>query len=185
MYETHWQDLLRSSWERESDLQRYRRAILLYSISLPDRRQANHKGYRAKRKGAAARELHHNQGLRLLLSPTAIALMDEACSHYSNIPSSRRRTLHYISLFAELEEEICRSIFFSKMRPGVASTATVSPIARHLRLFRLEVGEAVSVFYEEKSCIFATPLDPSYGYPVRTSVATASTTFWVGQVGQV
>lgn len=32
VYETHWDGLLRSSWERESNLGRHRRVILLYWI---------------------------------------------------------------------------------------------------------------------------------------------------------
>ena len=66
MYKTHWQGLRRASWERESDLQLHRRAILLYWTQSPQQQLADNKGYRNMRRGAAARELHRDKGLRFV-----------------------------------------------------------------------------------------------------------------------
>ena len=66
MYKTHWQGLRRASWEREPDLQLHRRAILLYWTKPSQQHVANNKRYRAMRRGAAARELHRDKGLRFI-----------------------------------------------------------------------------------------------------------------------
>ena len=66
MYETHWKGILRVSWERETDLHHFRRAILLYWAHLPlQKRQVNSR-YRSIRRGAAARELHRSLGERFV-----------------------------------------------------------------------------------------------------------------------
>ena len=66
LYETHWQGLLRPSWERESDLLHSRHHILQYWAGAPlQLRQAN-RVYRRMRVGAAQRELARDKGARFL-----------------------------------------------------------------------------------------------------------------------
>lgn len=62
LYETHWKGLLRSSWEREMDLQHSRAHILKYWTGTPDQHRLTNCKYRAMRIGAASRELARNKG---------------------------------------------------------------------------------------------------------------------------
>ena len=66
LYETHWQDLLRPSWERESDLLHSLHHILQYWAGAPlQLRQAN-RVYRRMRVSAAQHELARDKGARFL-----------------------------------------------------------------------------------------------------------------------
>lgn len=64
MYETHWKGLLRPSWEREMDLNDWRKQILLYWLGNPDQHKQTNRLYRRMRVGAAARELARSNGER-------------------------------------------------------------------------------------------------------------------------
>ncbi len=63
LYETRWIGLTSTSWERESDLHRFRRAILLYWTGTPDQRDSTgNDRYRLMRRSAAAREIYRERG---------------------------------------------------------------------------------------------------------------------------
>lgn len=67
MYETHWRGMMRVSCERESDLQRLRRSILLsWASTSVQIRQANSRYRNMLRRGAAARELCRLDGKRFV-----------------------------------------------------------------------------------------------------------------------
>ena len=68
LYETHWTGLLSPSWERELDLQHFRRHILLYWSGKPTQQRQTNRLYRQMRIGAAHRELSRSQG-QLFLAP--------------------------------------------------------------------------------------------------------------------
>ena len=68
LYETHWTGLLSPSWERELDLQHFRRHILLYWSGKPTQHRQTNRLYRQMRIGAAHRELSQSQG-QLFLAP--------------------------------------------------------------------------------------------------------------------
>ena len=68
LYETHWTGLLSPSWERELDLQHFRRHILLYWFGKPAQHRQTNCLYRQMRIGAAHRELSRCQG-RLFPAP--------------------------------------------------------------------------------------------------------------------
>ena len=67
LYETHWKDLLRPSWEREMDLQHSRQHILRYWQGLPDQQRSTNRRYRAIRVGSAMRELARAKGHRYVM----------------------------------------------------------------------------------------------------------------------
>ena len=68
LYETHWNGILRPTWERELDLQAFRHLILSYWANGPDHHQLNTRQYQQLRINAAAREIarakneHHLPG---------------------------------------------------------------------------------------------------------------------------
>ena len=68
LYETHWAGLLSPSWERELDLQHFRRHILLYWSGTPSQHRQANRLYRQMRIGAAHRELSRSQG-QIFLAP--------------------------------------------------------------------------------------------------------------------
>ena len=57
LYETHWNGILRPTWERELDLQAFRHLILAYWSNGPDHHQPNTREYQQLRIIAAAREI--------------------------------------------------------------------------------------------------------------------------------
>ena len=57
MYETHWADLSRPSWEREMGLQLSRQDILRYWAGTPNQHRQINRLYRRMRIGAVQREL--------------------------------------------------------------------------------------------------------------------------------
>ena len=67
LYETRWIGLTSSSWERETDLRRFRTAILRYWAGTPNQRgSTGNRRYQNMRRSAAARELHRNRGERFV-----------------------------------------------------------------------------------------------------------------------
>ena len=64
LYETHWKGLLRTSWEREVDLNHSRRHILQYWDGTPDQHRQTNRLYRQMRIGSAQRELAREKGER-------------------------------------------------------------------------------------------------------------------------
>ena len=67
LYETRWIGLASTSWEREVDLQRFRRAVLLYWAGKPVQRgNAGNQRYRDMRRSAASREIHRERGERFV-----------------------------------------------------------------------------------------------------------------------
>ena len=66
LYETHWNGILRPTWERELDLQAFRHLILAYWANGPDHHQPNARQYQQLRINAAARELARASGERRL-----------------------------------------------------------------------------------------------------------------------
>ena len=57
LYETHWNGLLRPTWEQERDLQAFRHLILAYWANGPDHHQPNTRQYQQLRINVAAREI--------------------------------------------------------------------------------------------------------------------------------
>ena len=57
LYETHWNGILRPTWERELNLQAFRHLIIAYWANGPDHHQPNTRKYQQLRINAAAREL--------------------------------------------------------------------------------------------------------------------------------
>ena len=49
LYKTHWQGLLRPSWEREMDLSDWRRQVLLYWLGTPDQHRQTNRLYHQMR----------------------------------------------------------------------------------------------------------------------------------------
>ena len=66
LYETHWNGILRPTWEREMDLQTFRHLILAYWVNGPDHHQPNTRQYQQLRINAAAREIARANGERHL-----------------------------------------------------------------------------------------------------------------------
>ena len=66
LYETHWNGILRPTWERELDLQAFRYLILVYWANGPDHHQPNTRQYQQLRINAAAREIARAKGERHL-----------------------------------------------------------------------------------------------------------------------
>ena len=66
LYGTHWNDILRPTWERELDLEAFRHLILAYWANGPDHHQPNTRQYQQLRINAAAREIARAKGERHL-----------------------------------------------------------------------------------------------------------------------
>ena len=66
MYETHWAGLSRLFWERETDIQLSRHAILRYWADTPNQHHQTDRLYRRMGIGAAQRELSGSNGERFL-----------------------------------------------------------------------------------------------------------------------
>ena len=66
LYETHWDGLLRPTWERELDLQAFRNRILTYWAAGPTQHQPPTLQYQQLRINVAAREIAHTKGERYL-----------------------------------------------------------------------------------------------------------------------
>ena len=66
LYETHWDSLLRPTWERELDLQVFRHHILSYWAAGPAQHQPHTRQYQQLRINAAAREITRSKGERHL-----------------------------------------------------------------------------------------------------------------------
>ena len=66
LYETHWDDLLRPTWERELDLQAFRRHILSYWATEPAQHQSYTRQYQQLHVNAAVREIARPKGERHL-----------------------------------------------------------------------------------------------------------------------
>ena len=74
LYETHWNGILRPTWERELDLQAFRHLILAYWANGPDHYQPNTRKYQQLRINAAARETARAKGDRHLPSSYRLTL---------------------------------------------------------------------------------------------------------------
>ena len=66
LYETHWNGILRPTWERELDLQAFRPLILAYWANGPDYHQPNTRQYQQLRINAATRKTARANGERHL-----------------------------------------------------------------------------------------------------------------------
>ena len=66
LYETHWDGLLRPTWERELDLQAFRSHILTYWAARTTQHQPHTRRYQQLRINAAAREIARRKGERYL-----------------------------------------------------------------------------------------------------------------------
>ena len=62
LYETHWNGLLRPTWERELDLRAFRHHILSYWAAGPAQHQPHNRQYQQLRIDATAREIAHSKG---------------------------------------------------------------------------------------------------------------------------
>ena len=71
MYETHWTELPRLSWEREMDLQLFLHEILCRWASTPNQHPQTNLLYRRIRTSAEQRELSRCTGERFLASGCA------------------------------------------------------------------------------------------------------------------
>ena len=67
LYETHWDNILRPTWERELDLQAFRHHIISYWAAGPAQYQPHTRQYQQLRIAAAAREITRSKGERHLL----------------------------------------------------------------------------------------------------------------------
>ena len=66
LYLTHWMGLLTPSWDREFDLQDYRKHDLLYWSGNANQRVQGNRAYRNARIASADRELARNQAERFI-----------------------------------------------------------------------------------------------------------------------
>ena len=86
LYETHWIGLLTPSWERESDLERFRRHILLYWSSDACQLRQGNRSYRLSRSLAARRELSRSEGERYLAPGYELISHDSWLRRFSASP---------------------------------------------------------------------------------------------------
>ena len=86
LYETHWNGILRPTWERELDLQAFRHLILAYWAKGPDHHQPNTRQYQQLRINAAARELARAKGERYLPGSYRLVTADVYRARFLSAP---------------------------------------------------------------------------------------------------
>ena len=86
LYETHWNGILRPTWERELDLQAFRHLILAYRANGPDHHQPNTRKYQQLRINAAAREIARAKGERHLPGSYRLVTNDVYRAHFLSAP---------------------------------------------------------------------------------------------------
>ena len=86
LYETHWNGILRPTWERELDLQAFRHLILAYWAKGPDHHQPNTRQYQQLRINAAARELARAKGERYLPGSYRLVTTDVYRARFLSAP---------------------------------------------------------------------------------------------------
>ena len=82
LYETHWDSLLRPTWERDFDLQAFRHHILSYWAAGPAQHQPHSRQYQKLRINAAARELARAKGERHLPGSYRLIADDVYHAHF-------------------------------------------------------------------------------------------------------
>ena len=78
-YETHWDSILRPTWERELDVQAFRHHILSYWAAGPAQNQSHTQQYQQLRIAAAARKISRSKGERHL--PGSYRLVADSVYH--------------------------------------------------------------------------------------------------------
>ena len=86
LYKTLWSGLSLPSWEREMDLQRFRRHILQYWAGTPEQHRQTNRRYRAMRIGSALRELARLKGCRHLPSGYSLVSRSTWDSRFAATP---------------------------------------------------------------------------------------------------
>ena len=86
LYETHWNGILRPTWEREMDLQAFRHLILAYWANGPDHHQPNTRRYQQLRINAAAREIARAKGERHLPGSYRVVTNDVYRTRFLSAP---------------------------------------------------------------------------------------------------
>ena len=86
LYETHWKDILRPTWERELDLQAFRPKILANWASGPDHREPNTRQYQQLRINPASREIARAKGERYLPGAYRLVTADVYRARFSTAP---------------------------------------------------------------------------------------------------
>ena len=86
LYETHWNGILRPTWERELDLQAFRHLILAYWANGPDHHQPNTRQYQQLRINAVARELARANGERHLPGSYRLVTTDVYRARFLSAP---------------------------------------------------------------------------------------------------
>ena len=86
LYETHWNGILRPTWERELDLQAFRHLILPYWANGPNHHQPNTRQYQQLRINAAARELARANGERHLPGSYRLVTTDVYRARFLSAP---------------------------------------------------------------------------------------------------
>ena len=86
LYETHWNGILRPTWERELDLQAFRHLILAYWAKGPDHHLPNTRQYQQLRINAAARELARAKGERYLPGSYRLVTTDVYRARFLSAP---------------------------------------------------------------------------------------------------
>ncbi|CAB1111208.1 unnamed protein product [Ectocarpus sp. CCAP 1310/34] len=107
LYQTHWVGLTTPSWERESDLDLFRRHILLYWSREACQSKRDNRTYRVARTRAAQRELARNRGERYLPPGADLVLNATWLRRFSTspLPVGARlcKTQSIVSLSTEAE----------------------------------------------------------------------------------
>ena len=86
LHETHWNVILRPTWERELDLQAFRHLILAYWANVPDHHQPNTPQYQQLRINAAARKIARAKGERHLPSSYRLVTNDVYRTRFLSTP---------------------------------------------------------------------------------------------------
>ena len=97
LYETHWNGILRLTWERELDLQAFRHLILAYWANDPDHHQPNTRQYQELRINAAAREIARAKGERHLPGSYRLVTNDVYRARFLSAPLPTGASIWYHS----------------------------------------------------------------------------------------
>ena len=96
LYETHWNGILRPTWEREMDLQTFRHLILAYWANGLDHHQPNTRQY--QQLNAAAREIARANGERHLPGSYHLVTKDVYRTRFLSAPLPIGASISYHSL---------------------------------------------------------------------------------------
>ena len=97
LFETHWDSLLRPTWERELDLQAFRHHILSYWAAGPAQHQPHTRHYQQLRINAAAREIARSKGERDLPVSYQLITDDVYRARFLTAPLPIRASIWYHS----------------------------------------------------------------------------------------